>query len=209
MWLLAFRNESELQAVKESFEQEGAQYQAITTGTGGLIAQSQKESPFPHLVLNSEHAVRSMQSLQWAQRNLYPTALISTGIVPSCFKDQPHQYFLPRACCRSAGPLRVGIGHILFEELPFQPDLQRKMAEHLAQSVATDLLFSAEQLKNTAKDLHWVGEHLKCAGADDFSGELLLSGKRLGIKVGCLKTFGDGPAALKNLSEAWLAQIAT
>ena len=209
MWVAAFRERGEYEGIRESFEgpaPDGPRYRRVTTGTGAEILEAPPETGWPHLTLLNDDPVRTRAALQWINRNLPIQAIVSSGIVTPCHPEStPQDYLIPSLCLRSAGRLDIGSSPVLYEELPFDPGIQKRLALTVLGNVpeSAQRLFGTPRLVTNPEVRRWLYDNLACTALDDVTAEIMIVSKRFGLRVGCLKVLETARDPTKLLQEAW------
>ena len=89
----------------------------------------------------------------------------------------------------------MGGGPILFEEIPFDPWIQNALVKQCfpreRELKAQHRIFGSDRPILKDAERRWLSGQVQCQSFDTISGEMLLAGKRLGLKIGCLKIFGS------------------
>ena len=212
MWVVAVSRRGEFEGIREHLESlSHHRYERITTGTGGEICASPNDSGWPHLALVPEDLNRLRAITQWLHRNLDLSAIVSSGVIEPCMPETTGEssWFIPSMCLRSAGRLDIGSSPVLYEEIAFDRDVQRLITQTLVKRPLEmeNRLFGVDRPVTDAETKKWIYANLECQAADEISAELLIMGKRLGTRIGCLKVFGNAKDPVKQLQEAWAALI--
>jgi hypothetical protein len=212
MWLVTLSSESDFEFLaRELSTDRGFAYELVTTGSGARLARSTEGSGAPHLGLASDDPAALRSLLVWAHRELHPEAFVSSGTVFACGRSwDPQRPLVPRVCYRSAGRLDFGGGSpVLYEEIPFDDVVQRRLCEKLFSSEPaenTGLFCSTKPVtSNETRDL--LGSKLDCQAVDAHTAEILIAGRHLAVPVGCLKALA-GPGAQEVLLRSWTALLA-
>lgn len=207
MWVAALKGRGEFEGIREHLESLGShQYKRVTTGTGGEVLQAPEESGWPHLMLIPDDPQRLKAIAQWVHRNLAVTAVISSGLINPCVPAAGEQpYFIPSLCLKSAGRVDIGGGVVLYEEIPFDREIQQAITQTLRdqRSEDADRIFCADRPIHDAETKRWIFANLTAAGTDDFTAELSLISKRFGTRVGCFKVFENRKDPIQDLKKGW------
>jgi hypothetical protein len=208
MWAVGIENERTFEKVLGSFKNV-VPYQITTSGTGATIAVAprlpDKTPDHPHFFLVEGNTQRAKHAISWVHKNLHPQIFISSGLTDDWRTSSTEDTsFIPLSCLRSAGRIDMGGGPILYEEINFDPWVQNSLSKHaspLKNTSSKTFGSDREIVKDSEKQ--WLASHLNCQSYDTFSGELLLAGKRLGIRVGCIKFFDSDSKSLQSIVDFW------
>ena len=197
----------ELFAFASDFLKKNHRYEVETTHTGATVCVSPKgdDAKKRSLFLLGPDKDACRQNIFWVYKNLHPQALISVGFSDACGTSEaqsddktPALCFVPATCLRSAGNTQFGGNPVLFEEIPFESSLQKKIATTL-EILPQGHLFGSDRPLKKKDDLAWLWSNLDCMSWDQYTSELLLAGKRLHCPIGCVKLFGSEDTNRKKL----------
>lgn len=217
MWAIALNNTKTFDLLMQSLKRT-VSYEVVTTSTGTKVAKApivdQAADQRPHFFLIDRDAEQTKHAISWVYKNLHPQALISSDLTDdwrqAFGEPQDEALFLPSSCLRSAGRIDMGGGPILFEEILFDRWVQIALAKQLLpknrELNPQHKIFGSDRPIVKPAEQHWLSEQVRCQSYDTSSGELLLAGKRLSLKIGCLKVF-SGPAESMELVLDTLVRI--
>lgn len=206
MWVAALNGRGEFEGVREHLESGSEhRFKRVTTGTGGEILEATPESRWPHLMLVPDDNQRLKAIAQWVQRHLPVSAIISSGLMNPCVPQAPERAeFVPHLCLRSAGRVDIGGGVVLYEEIPFDNEIQQFISRKLlGKAHSSGRIFCADRPLTDAETKSWILSNLDAQGTDEFTARLLLIGKRFGTRVGCFKVFENAKDPIQTLKEGW------
>jgi len=150
--------------------------------------------------------IMARQNISWVYKNLHPSALLSFGFSDLCEPSENRSEMVPELCLRSAGHTEFGGNPVLYEDIRFDRHLQKTMASLFSTS-SQGSLFGSDRKIYKKEDFDWIWRHLGCSTWDEYSGELLLAGKRFHCPVGCLKLFSTELSNQKKLALEYLIPI--
>ena len=208
MWAVAIHSEEMLKRIAQALRAELA-LEWITTGTGAQVAVASKESGGPHFFVTPEDPAQIHHAISWVHKNLQPSAVISSDIAELCDLNDPQKIksFVPTSCLRSAGRNDFGGGPILFEEIFFNGDLQRQLLKAASETELSNSnkLFGTTRAIKKSEERDWIFKNLGCQAYDPFTSQLLISGKRWGVPIGCIKTLAAEGIADRDVFDSFVS----
>lgn len=202
MWVVILANNDELQYFGKKLKNS---HESLQTASG-LRALRNQEGQGCHFVAAPPPETSIESLLDWVNLQLVPSALITSSLVAPSADVPATSTFLPRLCLRATGRTEIGGGPLLYEEIPFDPELRDKLAARHqinATNHLEDKIFSVLKRVEDATEIDWVWRHLQCRVIDHYSAEVLRRGQAIGIPVACLKIWGEGSSGLERLFAIW------
>jgi len=213
MWAIALSHSKTFELFQKTHDF-SSHFESLSTGTGVKICKAREakvaSEQRPHVFLADGPSEQMKNAISWVYKNLHPQALIGMDLCDDWRTASINQgdlpFFVPTLCLRSAGRIDLGGGPILFEEIPFDPWIQIALSKQILQRTfeldAKSKIFGSDRLIQKSAEKTWLSEQLACQSYDTLSSELLLAGKRLSIKIGCLKVYQEKPDALATLIDS-------
>jgi hypothetical protein len=215
MWLVGLRSRGEFESMRELLETKaGVSWSRVQTPSGGELLQvssQHSEIPIPNLALLPEDISLSRQLLQWAFRNWHPTVMILSGVILSTGleTDDPNLsegILISEFCQRSAGRLELTeSGPLLYEDIPFDRETQQRLHRGLERETGEHgAVFGPDRMIRDAESVQWIKSHLGSKAIDPLAGEVLLLGKKHGIRVGHCVVLESNKDPTQKLKDLWI-----